>query len=96
MVAVKLFRKVGVFEEEYGRVLFDGKELSYDGLSSFFVKQLQKGVIGPDRKCYRPEDGLEFLKNLKYRFSNNPLYASDVFQCPNQVQSISSPRHYFM
>ena len=90
MFAVKLLRKVGALEEEYGRVVFDGQKLSYDGLSSFFVKQLQKGVTGPDSKHYNPEHGIEFLRNLKHYFPSYGLSVSDVYTCSSKSDSISS------
>jgi hypothetical protein len=90
MFAVKLLRKVGALEEEYGRVVFDGRNLSYDGLSSFFVKQLQKGVTGPDSRRYRPEHGVEFLRNLKHHFASYGLSVSEVYQCSSRQEGISS------
>lgn len=75
MVAVRLFRKVGALEEEYGWISFDGKQLYYNGLSSIFFKYLERGVIGADRQCLRPEHGILFLKGVENHFAD---HASDL------------------
>lgn len=78
MVAVRLLRTVGVIEEEYGRIRFDGQRIYYDGLSSIFVKYLERGVMGADAQHYRPEHGIQFLENLKNLFSDGTLQVTDV------------------
>ncbi len=78
MVAVRLLRTVGAIEEEYGRIRFDGQRIYYDGLSSIFVKYLERGVMGADAQCYRPEHGIRFLENLKNLFSDGVLRVTDI------------------
>lgn len=78
MVAVKLLRTIGALQEEYGRIRYDGSQFYYDGLSSIFVKYLERGVTGADKKCYRPEHGIEFLQHLKTQFADSTLQVSDI------------------
>lgn len=78
MVAVRLLRTIGCIEEEYGRICFDGQRVYYDGLSSVFIKYLEQGINGPDHKCYQPEDGIQFLQNLKNQFAEGPLKVTDI------------------
>ena len=70
MMTIKLFRTTGFFQEEYGRVVYDGQNVSYEGLSDVFIKYLEYGLYGPDGKKYKPSDGLNFLQTLKNAFSD--------------------------
>ena len=78
MVFVRLFRTIGCLEEEYGRIRFDGRRFYYDGLTSFFVKYLERGIKGTDQQYYRPEHGIQFLLSLKNHFEDGTLYVSDI------------------
>jgi hypothetical protein len=78
MLTVKFLRKIGVLEEEYGKIRFDGKKIHYDGLSSIFIKYLERGIKGADHKYYRPEHGIQFLQNLKNQFLDDTLVVTDI------------------
>lgn len=78
MVTIALIRKKNVLEEEYGRVLFDGKNVQLKGLSCVFKKYLENGLIGADGMRYTPLDGSAFIYTLKREFSNNILMARDI------------------
>ena len=78
MLAVKFIRTVGALQEEYGRVCFDGSRFYYDGLTYFFIKDLERGVRGDDHECYRPEHGILFLQNLKNKFVDGTLIVTDI------------------
>ena len=78
MVAVKLLRTIGALQEEYGRIRFDGSKIYYDGLSSIFIRYLERGITGADAHCYRPEHGIQFLQNLKNQLADTPLQVTDI------------------
>ena len=78
MVAVKLLRTIGALQEEYGSIRFDGSKFYYDGLSSIFVKYLERGFMGADKKWYRPENGIAFLQNLRTQLADSTLQVSDI------------------
>lgn len=87
MVEIRLVRTIGCIEEEYGRIRFDGHKVCYDGLSSIFVKYLERGVKGNDQKCYMPKHGKQFLMNLKEHLaeSNSSLQAIEI-QSPSSLR----------
>jgi hypothetical protein len=78
MYVVRLVRRLGVHPETYGRVLFDGETVQYDGLSGVFRKQLERGIVGQHKRRYMPSDGMDFLRNLRFHFADDVLRASDV------------------
>jgi hypothetical protein len=78
MYGVRLVRTHGAFQEEYGRILFDGKQVQYRGLTCIFRKYLERGITGPDRKVYRPNDGISFLNSLKFRFADGTLKVAEI------------------
>lgn len=78
MLTVKFLRQFGALQEEYGRIRFDGSRFYYEGLTSFFIKDLERGVKGDDQKYYRPEHGILFLKSLKNHFADSTLQITDI------------------
>ncbi len=80
MVAVKLIRTIGALQEEYGRIRFDGSRFYYDGLSSIFITYLERSFIGTDKKRIRPENGIEFLKDLKRLLADTTLQVTDILR----------------
>ena len=81
MYIVVLQRQGKVLPHTYGRVFFDGKEVTYEGLTCIFQFELTKGTQGKGSNLYVPQDGLEFLKNLKYHFNRGDLSATNVLEC---------------
>jgi hypothetical protein len=81
MYVVKLIRRLAAHQETYGRVLYDGKTVQYDGLTDVFRKHLERGIVGQHEHRYLPSDGMAFLSNLKYHFADDALRASDVTDC---------------
>ncbi len=43
-------------------------------------------IVGQDGKEYKPTDGMDFLKNLKYQFSGSNVRASDVENYQDESQ----------
>jgi hypothetical protein len=80
MHIIKLVRTIGACQEEYGQIRFEGEKVYFDGLTSVFQKYLEKGILGPDNRTYKPTDGIMFLSNLKYHFSRDALMATDIFE----------------
>jgi hypothetical protein len=81
MHVVTLTRRLAAHQETYGRVLFDGRQVRYDGLTSVFRRHLERGIHGPQNRVYLPSDGLDFLTNLKHHFAKDGLQASEVMTC---------------
>jgi hypothetical protein len=41
---------------------------------------LERGIMGQHNRVHMPFDGMDFLQNLKYRFADDMLRASDVVE----------------
>lgn len=80
MYIVKLHRYGSSLEKEYGRVMFDGAQVTYSGLTQVFQKYLQLGIRGIDGTACFPEDGLRFMSSLTKlnEVFSGELRASDV------------------
>jgi hypothetical protein len=78
MVTIALVRKRNVLEEEYGRVLFDGKDIHLKGLSCVFVRYLERGLVDTDGMRYAPRDGAAFIRVLRREFSNDILKTREI------------------
>ena len=78
MHVVTLTKGLTALPEIYGRVSFDGNQVSYDGLTSIFCRYLERGIVGQHNRVYMPSDGMDFLRNLKYYFADDILRAGDV------------------
>ena len=84
MKIVKFLHTVEVGQVEGGRVLWDGKEVRYEGLEDHFIEDLRNGILGHKGKQYKPSDGIVFLENLKYEFTGSYLRATDVIEEPDK------------
>jgi hypothetical protein len=80
MHVVTLTRSRTVLPEVYGRVVFDGTHVQYDGLTHVFRRYLERGILGPHNRVYVPADGMDFLRNLKHHFADGVLRASAVVE----------------
>ena len=78
MVTIALVRRKNVLEEEYGRVLFDGKNIQTSGLSCVFVRYLERGLVDTHGMRYNPRDGAAFMRALRREFSSDALMAREV------------------
>jgi len=75
-MVITLLRPTKLFSEEYGKVIFDGQNVTFEGLSDIFIKFLNYGLSGTDGKKYKPTDGLNFMLTLKNGFID--LVASET------------------
>ncbi len=80
MFVVSFVKHKTALPEEYGRVIFDGNSIRYDGMTCIFRQYLKSGIVGANNKTYTPKDGLEFLKNLKVHFCDTVFHATDVME----------------
>lgn len=80
MHIIKFVRTISACQEEYGRVEFDGKKIHFEGLTDIFQKYLEKGILGPDYKTYKPSDGIKFLNKLKRHLDRDVLMAVNVVE----------------
>jgi hypothetical protein len=81
MHVVTLTRGRMALPEIYGRVLFGGDRVRYDGLTHVFCRYLERGIVGQhDRVCV-PTDGMDFSRSLKHHFADDVLEASDIIEC---------------
>jgi hypothetical protein len=76
MYVVTLTRSLTVLPEVYGCVSFDGREVTYKGLTCVFRRYLERGIVGQHNRSYVPSDGMDFLRNLKYHFADDMLRAA--------------------
>lgn len=77
MLIVRFLRQGSCGTEEYGKVLFDGQAVLFDGLSDVFVKFLQKGIRDRFGTLYTPADGATFMSHLKDVFDTG-LTVTDI------------------
>jgi hypothetical protein len=70
MLMVRFIRQGSCGTEEYGKVFFDGRAVSYNGLSDIFIKYLQNGVRDRSGRLYKPADGANFMSHLKDSLSD--------------------------
>lgn len=75
------------------KIVFDGetKEISIENLDE--TNRTLKDILGDDEiivgqggKEYKPEDEMEFMKNLKYQFSGSYVRAGDVEKYQDESQ----------
>jgi hypothetical protein len=78
MVTIALIRKMNALEEEYGRILFNGNNVKFEGLTSVFVEYLNRGLTGSDGKKCTPYDSTTFIQRLKKHFSDQTLMAREI------------------
>ena len=78
MYAVRLLRRRNERDEEYGRVLLEGNDVVFHGLSSVFQAYLRRGIADAQQRVHVPDDGISFLKNLKHCHIGLALRATDV------------------
>lgn len=67
--------------EQFGRVILEDGNVSYEGLTPHFIKEMNDfGVIGypPSAGPIFPKDGAKFLEALQREFSGSMLRASAV------------------
>ena len=79
MKRVKLLRIRGDgVQDHFATVLFDGKQMTYDGLSTNTIRDFEKYGINAKDEILYPNDGLKFLEGLKYEFSGSIIRATNV------------------
>ena len=65
-------------QDHFATILFDGKLVTYDGLSPNYIRDFEKYGIYVGNKTFYPKDGLTFLENLKYAYSGSVIRATDM------------------
>jgi hypothetical protein len=79
MLMVRFIRQGSCGTEEYGKVFFDGRAVSFSGLSDIFIKYLQNGVRDSAGRLYKPADGANFMSHLKDSFGSS-LTVTDAIE----------------
>ena len=57
MIAVALYKTKTTLRELYGRVIFDGKDIKFEGTTCVFQKFIERGIPAEDNKVISPKDG---------------------------------------
>jgi hypothetical protein len=78
-VFVRFFHLVGRKHEETGRALLENGKITFSGLSSRMVHDIEaRGVRGLGDVVYFPSDGEAFLHALKFEFCGSLFCAGEV------------------
>lgn len=78
-------------QEAAGSISFANGKFATRGLQKHFVDYMMEGIIGKNGKEFKPEDGLEFLKNLKYEYSGSYFRATEVTE-RNSEETMNFPQ----
>lgn len=61
-----------------GTVMFDGGEVTFQDISPPNIRYFERTGILIGSKTIYPKDGLKYLENLKFAFSDSRFRATDV------------------
>lgn len=78
MQTVKFLVTTEKGQEEAGYAALKDGKIIFEGLSVQLIEDLKRGIIGYREKVYKPEDGIDFLRNLKYAFTGSLIRATDI------------------
>ena len=78
MIGVSVYNTKTTLRELYGRVIFDGKNIKFEGTTCVFQKFIEREIPAGDNKVISPKEGAKFMEKLKGYLQNEGLTASDI------------------